>query len=107
MRSSLSKGNQYDIFDDNDNSTPLDVNLHENIQAMNSSSYRETRNRSRGFSSGNGMYDSYDYSYNSPIVSSQMIDDLFDWIWGIIYKVESFYYNNSSIRIMVVCVYRI
>ena len=107
MRSSLSKGNQYDIFDDNDNSTPLDVNIHDNIQAMNSSSYRESRNRSRRFSSGNGMYDSYDYSYNSPIVSSQMIDDLFDWIWGILYKVESFYNLNSYIRIMVVCVYRI
>ena len=39
---------------------------------------------------GNGIYDSYDYSYNSPIVSSQMIDDLFDWIWGVIYNVYTF-----------------
>ena len=90
MRSSLSKGNQYDIFDDNDNSTSLDVNLHDGIKAMNSSSYRESQNRTRGFSSGNGIYDSYDYSYSSPIVSSQMIDDLFDWIWGVIYNVYTF-----------------
>ena len=90
------RGSQYDIFDDNNNQNGMEMGVGDGIvPKLGKTDFRQSRNLSRGLSSENRLYHgshgshgSYTHSCISPsIPSSQMLDDLFKWVWGIVYKV--------------------
>lgn len=92
MRSSVvRRGSQYDMLDDPIQS-PVSLSMAEGFSNPSINS----QGLSRTFSQGNGVpRNSYIHASSSPAIpSSQMLDDLFKWVWGIVYKVHLVYQNK-------------
>ena len=97
---SVVRGSQYDILDDNTQST-LTLGVGDSFShAM--TNVERPKGLIQSFSSGNAFVRS---SSSSSIPSAQMLDDLFKWVWGVIYKVLLL--RRVDCRIMAACTWPI